>query len=195
MFTGIVQTIGVIRTIDGSADGRRLETRANLENLKTGDSVAVNGVCLTTISVSQDSFQADVVAETLRRTNLGHLLAGDRVNLEQPLRADGRLDGHIVQGHVDTVGAVITVEADGDGRMITINVGPRFSRYLVEKGSVTVDGVSLTVAKLTEHGFAAALIPHTLLVTTLGLRKVGDPVNLEFDVLAKYVERLLAERS
>lgn len=196
MFTGIVETLGTVRSLSAGDDGRRLAIQAEqiAAELVVGASIAVNGVCLTAVSLSDDGFEADVVTETLRRTNLGALLAGDRVNLERPLRADGRFDGHMVQGHVDAYGAVTKVNPEGDGRM-SVDVAPRFRHYLAEKGSIAVDGVSLTVAALTETGFEIALIPHTLKVTTLGLRRPGDQVNLEFDVLAKYLERLLENRS
>lgn len=195
MFTGIIESLGTVRQIDGTDDGRRLLVEAELASeLEAGDSIAVNGVCLTVTEQVDSSFRLDVVSETLRRTNLGALLAGDRVNLERPLRADGRLDGHVVQGHVDTSGAVSKITPEGVGRRIAIDVSPRFRRYLVEKGSIAVDGVALTIASVTAKGFEAALIPFTLQVTTLGWRQAGQQVNLEFDVLAKYVERLLQAR-
>lgn len=195
MFTGIIESLGTVRQIDGTSDGRRLLVEAEVApELKAGDSIAINGVCLTVTDQVDSTFRLDVVAETLRRTNLGTLLAGDRVNLERPVRADGRLDGHVVQGHVDTFGAVSKTTPEGMGRRMTIDVSPRFRRYLVEKGSIAVDGVALTIASLTANGFEAALIPFTLQVTTLGLRQAGQQVNLEFDVLAKYVERLLQAR-
>ncbi|HJU82310.1 MAG TPA: riboflavin synthase [Acidimicrobiia bacterium] len=195
MFTGIIESLGTVRDIGGTDDGRRLIVESELApELKAGDSIAVNGVCLTVTEQVDSSFGLDVVAETLRRTNLGHLLAGDRVNLERPLRADGRLDGHVVQGHVDTFGAVSKTTPEGMGRRMAVDVSPRFRRYLVEKGSIAVDGVALTIASVTGTGFEAALIPFTLEVTTLGSRQAGQQVNLEFDVLAKYLERLLQAR-
>ncbi|HJU51218.1 MAG TPA: riboflavin synthase [Acidimicrobiia bacterium] len=195
MFTGIIESLGTVRQISGAEDGRRLLVEAELASeLKVGDSIAVNGVCLTVTEQVDSSFGLDIVSETLRRTNLGALLAGDRVNLERPLRADGRLDGHVVQGHIDTFGAVSSITSEGIGRRMAIDVSPRFRRYLVEKGSIAVDGVALTIASLTAKGFEAALIPFTLQVTNLGLRQAGQQVNLEFDVLAKYVERLLESR-
>lgn len=159
--------------------------------LDIGDSLAVNGVCLTAVEVGDQGVATDVVAETLRRSNLGSVEPGDRVNLERPLRADGRFDGHIVQGHVDATGEIIRVESEGQGCLIKIAASEDGLRYVVEKGSITVDGVSLTVTSTDAAGFEVALIPHTLSVTTLGLRRPGDLVNLEFDVLAKYVERLM----
>jgi riboflavin synthase len=195
MFTGIIESLGTIGEIAGTDEGRRLVVEADLApELKAGDSISVNGVCLTVIEQVDSSFSLDVVSETLRRTNLGALLVGDRVNLERPLRADGRLDGHVVQGHVDTFGAVSSVTSEGTGRRIAIDVSPRYRRYLVEKGSIAVDGVALTIAGVTDTGFEAALIPFTLHVTNLGLRQAGQQVNLEFDVLAKYLERLMQAR-
>jgi riboflavin synthase len=195
MFTGIIESLGTVREVAGTDEGRRLVVEADLASeLKAGDSISVNGACLTVTEQVDSSFSLDVVSETLRRTNLGALLVGDRVNLERPLRADGRLDGHIVQGHVDTFGAVSSVTSEGVGRRIAINVSPRYRRYLAEKGSITVDGVALTIAGVTDTGFEAALIPFTLQVTNLGLRQAGQQVNLEFDVLAKYLERLMQAR-
>lgn len=196
MFTGIVESLGTVRSLS-AGDGRRIaiEARQIAADLVVGASVAVNGVCLTVVDLSGDGFEADVVAETLSRTNLGALISGSRVNLELPLRADGRFDGHMVQGHVDAYGAIMNVTPEGEGRRMSVDVASRFRHYLVEKGSIAVDGVSLTIAAVTETGFETALIPHTLEVTTLGLRRPGDQVNLEFDVLAKYLERLLENRS
>lgn len=197
MFTGIVETLGIVRSLSSGDEGRRLAIEAQpiAADLAVGASIAVNGVCLTAVDLADDGFEADVVTETLRRTNLGALLSGDRVNLELPLRADGRFDGHMVQGHVDTYGAVTKVTAEGEGRRMSVDVAPKYRHYLAEKGSIAIDGVSMTVAAVTDTGFEIALIPHTLQVTTLGLRRPGDQVNLEFDVLAKYLERLLENRS
>ncbi len=195
MFTGIVEVVGTVASITGDEKGRVLTVLTPMASeLKPGDSVAVNGVCLTATELGPDRFQVDVVTETLQRTNIGHLLSGDQVNLERPLRADGRFDGHMVQGHVDTHGAVISVVPEGDGRRLGVDVGDRYRRYLAEKGSIAVDGVSLTIAAVTESGFEVALIPFTLEATNLGGKSAGSTVNLEFDVLAKYVERLLTER-
>ena len=193
MFTGIVESFGTIADVAEVDGGRRLvlgvgELTAGMD---IGDSLAVNGVCLTAVALQNGQVSVDVVAETLRRSNLGSARTGDRVNLERPMRADGRFDGHIVQGHVDATGEIIRVEAEGQGRSVAIAATPEGLRYVVEKGSITVDGVSLTVTTVGTGEFAVALIPHTLSMTTLGLRKPGDLVNLEFDVLAKYVERLL----
>ncbi len=193
MFTGIVESLGAVMWIADSNGGRRLSLDVGdlAVGLEVGDSIAVNGVCLTAVEIGEMGVATDVVAETLRRSNLGSLEAGDRVNLERPLRADGRFDGHIVQGHVDATGEILQMEPEGEGRRIKIAAPPEYLRYVVEKGSITVDGVSLTVTSVGAGEFEVALIPHTLSVTTLGLREPGDQVNLEFDVLAKYVERLM----
>lgn len=163
--------------------------------LEVGDSLAVNGVCLTIVETGPNSVAIEVVLETLRRTGLGAMLAGDQVNLELPLAASGRFDGHIVQGHVDGIAAVTAVTEEGTGRRLAFDLNPRLHRYVVEKGSITVDGVSMTVASVTDRGFEVAVIPHTLAATNLGLRRPGDQVNLEFDVIGKYVERMLEQRS
>lgn len=197
MFTGIVEEKGRLARRVPSDQGIRIEVDAPLVSgdLDVGDSIAVNGVCLTVIASTSVGFSADVVKETLDRTNLGLLQPGSPVDLERPMPASGRFDGHIVQGHVDGVGRVDRVSPEGEGRRMTVTIPDRLNRFVVEKGSVTVDGVSLTIAGLTENGFEVALIPHTLAVTVLGDRMPGDVVNLEVDVIAKYVERLLEERA
>ncbi len=197
MFTGIVEALGVVTDISRDADNMRLTIASSqiAPGLKLGDSIAINGTCLTAVELTATSFAADAVPETLAKTNLGDLVEGSQVNLERPMRADGRFDGHIVQGHVDSIGTVVGVDPEGDGRRFSIEVADAVRRYIVEKGSVTVDGVSLTVAALTERGFQIALIPHTLQVTILGQRQIGDRVNIEIDVIAKYVERLVGERT
>ena len=193
MFTGIVESLGTVANVAKSDGGLRLVLEAGelAVDLQVGDSISVNGVCLTAVDVGPIGVTVDVVAETLRRTNLGSMKAGDRVNLERPMRADGRFDGHIVQGHVDATGEIAAVVPEGEGWLVKITAPSDGLRYVVEKGSITVDGVSLTVTLVHADAFEVALIPHTLSVTTLGLRRPGDLVNLEFDVLAKYVERLL----
>lgn len=191
MFTGIVEQLGAVVGVDDLPDGRRLRLSVDgWDGLPVGASVSVNGVCLTALE-GVGGVEFDVVPETLKRTNLGSLSPGDRVNLERAMPASGRFDGHVVQGHVDATGTVSSVRRDHDGVVMIIEADDEVLRYVVEKGSITVDGVSLTVAGLSEGAFSVALIPHTLEVTTLGLRKAGDTVNLEVDVLAKYVERLL----
>ena len=193
MFTGIVREVGTTATISGRDGGVRLEIDAPETAALTavGDSVSVNGVCLTAVALAGTRIAFDAVPETLARTSLGELAAGARVNVEPALRAGEPLGGHYVQGHVDGVGAVRSVEEEGQGRRIWIDAPTDLLRYAVEKGSIAVEGTSLTVAALDGAGFAVALIPHTLEVTTLGDLEVGHPVNLEVDVLAKYVERLL----
>jgi riboflavin synthase len=188
VFTGIVEELGRLRSRDG---GRFVfEATEILVDAKIGDSVAHNGCCLTVVDIGAGWYAVDVVDETLRRTNLGDLRPGDAVNLERPMRADGRFDGHIVQGHVDGTGVVVAPAPD----LRVEVVDRRLLRYVVEKGSVTVDGVSLTVVDVLDDGFTVAIIPHTAGVTTLGRRSAGERVNLEMDVLAKYVERLLATK-
>jgi riboflavin synthase len=197
VFTGIIESLGRVKAISGSEQGRRieLEVGAMAAELEVGDSLAVNGVCLTIVETGPNSVAIEVVLETLRRTGLGAMLAGDQVNLELPLAANGRFDGHIVQGHVDGIAAVTAVTEEGTGRRLAFDLNPRLHRYVVEKGSITVDGVSMTVASVTDRGFEVAVIPHTLAATNLGLRRPGDQVNLEFDVIGKYVERMLEQRS
>ena len=193
MFTGLVADRGSVRGAEPAAGGgMRIEIEAALAaELAPGDSVAVNGVCLTATAIWGGGFSADVVAETARRSSLGALAVGDAVNLELPLRAGDRLGGHVVQGHVDAVGEVESVDAEGAGRVVRVAAPPELLRYVVEKGSIAVDGVSLTVASVDEEGFAVALVPETIAHTTLGTAAQGRPVNLEADVLAKHLEKLL----
>jgi riboflavin synthase len=192
MFTGLVETTGTVRTVEPDGDGARIEVATALgAELREGDSVAVNGVCLTAVAASAGGFRADVMAETLRRSSLGPLAAGDQVNLELPLRAGAPLGGHVVQGHVDGTGTVADVRDEGFARVVRIACEPELLRYVVDKGSIAVDGVSLTVASVDESGFAVSLIPETLERTTLGEAAPGRVVNLEVDVLAKYVEKLV----
>jgi riboflavin synthase len=193
VFTGLVQDLGEITAVDASGDGVRVAIATELE-LAEGDSVAVNGVCLTATAVSDGHFAADVMNETLRRSSLGALAPGGRVNLELPLRAADRLGGHFVQGHVDGVGGIWDFRDEGFSRVVTIGVPADLIRYVVEKGSITVDGVSLTVSALGDDWLQVSLIPETLERTILGAIEVGQTVNLEVDVLAKYVERLAVPR-
>jgi riboflavin synthase len=193
MFTGLVADTGTIRELAQDGEGVRLTVETQLaRELAQGDSVAVNGVCLTARDPGDGAFQADVMAETLRRSSLGPLAAGDEVNIELPLRAGDRLGGHMVQGHVDGTGAVTSIEDEGFARRVTIAADPDLLRYVVQKGSIAVDGVSLTVADIDEQAFTVSLIPETLERTTLGGLAPGRVVNLEVDVLAKYVEKLVA---
>ena len=192
MFTGLVADLGTVAALEATGDGVRLRVRSALAGeLREGDSVAVNGVCLTATQVADGQFAADVMHETLRRSSLAAVVDGARVNLELPLRAADRLGGHVVQGHVDGVGAVRDAVADGFARVVTIEAPPELLRYVVEKGSIAVDGVSLTVAGVTADTFSVSLIPETLERTNLGAAAAGTPVNLEVDVLAKYVEKLM----
>ena len=196
MFTGLVADLGHVARVDRTADGVRLTVESPLaRELGEGDSVAVNGVCLTAVGICGDRFGADVMHETLRRSSLGDVDEGGRVNLELPLRADARLGGHMVQGHVDGVGAVAGVREEGFARVVTIEAPPDLLRYVVEKGSIAVDGVSLTVAEVGDATFAVSLIPETLQRTNLGSAAPGMPVNLEVDILAKYVEKLVGARA
>ena len=192
MFTGLVADLGTVAALEATADGVRLRVRSALAGeLGEGDSVAVNGVCLTATQVADGQFSADVMHETLRRSSLAEIADGARVNLELPLRAADRLGGHVVQGHVDGVGTVRAVHEDGFARVVEIAADPELLRYVVPKGSIAVDGVSLTVVAAQPDAFSVSLIPETLERTNLGSTRPGRPVNLEVDVLAKYVERLL----
>ena len=193
MFTGIVEAVGIVAQVDELDGGRRcvIDSRIVAEGLKVGDSVAVQGACLTAAAVSSESFTIEMVSETLSRTTFGGLGVGSAVNLERAMPAAGRFDGHIVQGHVDGVGSVVGIEDAGTGTRLTVECPAELMRYVVEKGSITIDGVSLTVAELYSGGFAVALIPHTLSVTTLGALEPSARVNLEVDILSKYVERLM----
>ncbi len=190
MFTGIVEERGTVRGI--SPHRLVVACRAVIADAEPGSSIAVNGCCLTVVERGDGHLAFDLSEETLRRTSLARLSPGDPVNLERPLTLSSRLGGHLVQGHVDGVGTIVALEPEGGGgAWMTVEAPADLRRYLVEKGSVAVDGVSLTVAALGEGTFSVALIPHTLAVTTLGAARVGDPVNLEVDVIAKYVEALM----
>ena len=192
MFTGLVESTARVRRVEPGGDGVRLVVQTPLAaELAHGDSIAVNGVCLTAVEPDGDSFRADVMAETLRRSSLGPLDEGDEVNVELALRAGDRLGGHMVQGHVDGTGKVESVTEEGFARVVRVACGAEILRYVVEKGSIAVDGVSLTVASVDESGFTVSLIPETLERTTLGRAEPGRVVNLEVDVLAKYVEKLV----
>jgi riboflavin synthase len=193
MFTGLVEDLGAVADVRATPEGVRLTVRTALAaDLADGDSIAVDGVCLTATSVDGGSFSADVMAQTLRSSALARLEPGARVNLELPVRAGAPLGGHIVQGHVDGVGAVEALRDDGFARVVTVSAPPELLRYVVEKGSVALNGVSLTVSRLDERSFEVSLIPETLSRTNLGDAGPGTPVNIEVDVLAKYVERLVA---
>jgi riboflavin synthase len=196
VFTGIVAGMGRITAIAITDTGRRFTFAAGplADGMTIGDSIAVNGVCLTAVAIDGDRLAVEAVGETLDRSNLGDLAVDDHVDLERPVAAAGRFDGHIVQGHVDGAGTVESIVPEGDAVRMRIGVPERLSRYIVEKGSIAVDGVSLTVTAAGPDWFEIVLIPHTLEVTVLGARAPGDRVNLEVDVLAKYVERLMEAR-
>ncbi|WP_299542373.1 riboflavin synthase [uncultured Streptomyces sp.] len=196
MFTGIVEELGEVTAVEELDDASRFRLRGPVvtEGAKHGDSIAVNGVCLTVVELGEHEFTADVMAETLHRSSLGALTTGSRVNLERPMALGGRLGGHLVQGHVDGTGRILARTPSEHWEIVRIGLPDGLSRYVVEKGSITVDGVSLTVVDAGDDFFTISLIPTTLALTTLGIKQVGDPVNLEVDVLAKYVERLLGDR-
>ena len=193
MFTGIVEEVGAVRSIRRGSHSAQLSIGASvvLSDLKIGDSVAVNGVCLTATEVDAGGFTADVMHETLNRSSLGKLVPGSPVNLERAMPANGRFGGHIVSGHIDGVGTILSVHRDDNALWYTVRAAPELLRYVVEKGSVTIDGVSLTVAAVEADRFSVSLIPHTAMVTVLGRKRPGDTVNLETDIIGKYVEKLL----
>jgi len=192
MFTGLIAEVGSVAGLEQDDEGATLTIRTRLAaDLREGDSIAVNGVCLTATEVSDEGFQAQAMIETLRRSSLSALQAGSPVNLELALRASDRLGGHVVQGHVDGTGTIRAVREEGFARVLEIDTEPQLARYLVEKGSVAVDGVSLTVSALEDSGFSVSLIPETLERTSLGAIREGGVVNIEVDILAKHVERLL----
>jgi riboflavin synthase len=193
MFTGLVEDLGTVVAVDRNGEGAVLTVESRLAGeVREGDSVAVNGVCLTATGICGQRFGFDVMHESLRRSSLAELEAGSRVNLELALRADARLGGHIMQGHVDGVGVIAGLRDDGFARVVTVEAGPDLLRYVVEKGSIAVDGVSLTVARVDDTSFDVSLIPETLERTNLGSQEPGRTVNLEVDVLAKYVEKLVS---
>jgi riboflavin synthase len=198
VFTGIVEELSEVVGIDPDGTGARIRIRGPLvtADAARGDSIAINGVCLTVTGTADGEFSADVMGETLARSSLGSLRPGAAVNLERPLRPDGRLGGHIVQGHVDGTGTIVAIQAAGSWQTVRISIPPQLARYLVEKGSVAVDGISLTISALdagpSASEFEVSLIPETLARTTLGRKQPGEVVNLEVDMIAKYVERLLA---
>ncbi|MFJ4780137.1 riboflavin synthase [Streptomyces sp. NPDC088762] len=193
MFTGIVEELGEVTAVEQLEEASRFRLRGPVvtEGAKHGDSIAVNGVCLTVVETADGEFTADVMQETLNRSSLGALTEGSRVNLERPMALGGRLGGHLVQGHVDGTGEILSRTPSEHWEIVKVALPANLSRYVVEKGSITVDGVSLTVVEAAADWFTVSLIPTTLALTTLGIKQPGDPVNLEVDVLAKYVERLL----
>ena len=194
MFTGIIEEIGTITVVQKGAKSARLTIKADIiiEDMKQGDSIAVNGVCLTVTDFDQDTFSADVMNETLSRSGLGRLCAGSRVNLERAMLANGRFGGHIVSGHIDGTGEIFRKERDDNAVWLTVSAPDDIMKYIVEKGSVTIDGVSLTVARVSEQHFAVSIIPHTGRATILLDKKPGDTVNLEIDIIGKYIERFIS---
>lgn len=198
MFTGIIEELGEVESVEQRSEGARLRIRCRtvLEDSATGASIAVNGVCLTAVDLRADSFAADLAPETLRRSNLGDLRAGSRVNLERPLSLSSRLSGHIVQGHVDGTGELVALKSLGDQNWwLQVRIPPELDRYLVFKGSIAIDGISLTIASVEGGLLSATIIPHTYQSTTLSTRRPGDRLNVECDILAKHVEKLLSTQA
>ena len=197
MFTGIVEEMGTVRRLNQSPNRCELELSASkvLEGTQIGDSIAVNGVCLTVTRLGEEHFTADVMPETLRRSNLGQLKPGSKVNLERAMAANGRFGGHIVAGHIDGTGKILAMQPEGNAVLVTISATPELLRYVVEKGSIAIDGISLTVAKVSHTDFTVSLIPHTGEETTLLKHRSGEIVNLETDIIGKYVEKLMQPKS
>lgn len=195
MFTGIIEEIGEILAVQRNAESMILTIKAEkiLDDMQVGDSVATNGVCLTVVGIAGSSFQADVMHETMRRSSLGKLKTGSRVNLERAMRADARFGGHMVAGHIDGTGIITDVRKDDNAVWYTIVAEPRILHYVIEKGSIAIDGISLTVATVSKEDFSVSIIPHTLQETTLAHRRAGDLVNLENDMVGKYIEKFLTE--
>ena len=191
MFTGIIEEVGIVRSISKGSLSAILDISCSkvLEDTKVGDSIAVNGVCLTVTSLEETSFTADVMAETLRRSSLGELSKGSKVNLERAMQLNGRFGGHIVSGHIDGTGTIISTKKEGNATWVEVGTSPEILRFIIQKGSITIDGISLTVAKLTDKSFSVSIIPHTGSETTLLTKKIGSIVNLENDIVGKYVEK------
>lgn len=191
MFTGIIEEVGIVRSITKGSLSAILNISCEkvLEDTRVGDSIAVNGVCLTVTSLEESSFTADVMAETLRRSSLGELSKGSKVNLERAMQLNGRFGGHIVSGHIDGTGTIISTKKEGNATWVEVGTSPEILRFIIQKGSITIDGISLTVAKLTDKSFSVSIIPHTGSETTLLTKKIGSIVNLENDIVGKYVER------
>ena len=197
MFTGIIEGLGTIAAMRSAAQGKRIALTADfdLEGAKIGDSIAVNGACLTVVILQGRRFEADVSPETLQRTAFSRSLVGDRVNLERALRFSDRLDGHLVSGHIDGMGFLRGRQSQGNAILVTIEAPRPLTRYIIEKGSIAVDGISLTVNRVESDRFQISIIPHTAKLTTIGFKNIGDPVNIETDLIGKYVERFLSIRS
>ena len=194
MFTGIIEEQGLVSKIIENNTGKQLTISASkvVEDMHDGESICINGVCLTITHFNKKSFQLDLVTETLEKSNLGELLTGEFVNLERAITMNTRLGGHIIQGHIETIGVLVEKKADGDGAILSIGIDPAFMRYCIPKGSIAVDGISLTIASFSENIIKIALIPFTLSATTLGMKDVGDSVNIETDIIGKYIERLMS---
>lgn len=193
MFTGLVAELGTVTALKPLKQSYNISVKADkvLANLKIGDSIAVNGACLTVVKINGNEFTADVMPETVKLTNLRNLKNGDKVNLERTLRLCDGLDGHIVSGHVEGIGIIVSKKAEGIAEIVTIKTPPELLKYIIKKGSIAIDGISLTVTEVTDSSFSVSLIPHTARETTLGFKKLGDEVNLETDIIGKYVEHLL----
>lgn len=193
MFTGLVAELGTVMELKQLKQSYNITVKAQkvLENLKIGDSIAVNGACLTVVKISGSAFTADIMPETVKLTNLRNLKSGDKVNLERTLKLSDGLDGHIVSGHVEGIGVIASQKAQGIAEIVTVKTPPQLLKYIIKKGSIAIDGISLTVTEVTGGGFSVSLIPHTAKETTLGFKKPGDEVNLETDIIGKYVEHLL----
>jgi len=193
MFTGIIEGLGTITAVASAGDGKRLSVNADfaLEDSRVGDSIAVNGACLTAVRIAGTRFEVDVSPETLTRTTLKTITPGTRVNIERALRLSDRLDGHLVSGHIDGTGRLAYKKAKGNTLWIGVSVAPELTRYLIAKGSVAIDGISLTINVLNDEGFEVTIIPHTAAATTVGLKHTGDAVNIETDMIGKYVEKFI----
>lgn len=193
MFTGLVAELGTVTELKPLKQSYNITVKAQkvLENLKIGDSIAVNGACLTVVKISGSAFTADIMPETVKLTNLRNLKSGDKVNLERTLKLSDGLDGHIVSGHVEGIGVIMSQKAQGIAEIVTVKTPPQLLKYIIKKGSIAIDGISLTVTEVTGSSFSVSLIPHTAKETTLGFKKPGDEVNLETDIIGKYVEHLL----
>lgn len=197
MFTGLIAELGTVTSLKPLKQSYNITVKAAkvMANLKIGDSVAVNGACLTVVKINGNEFTADVMPETVKLTNLRNLKSGDKVNLERTLRLCDGLDGHIVSGHVEGIGVIVSKKPQGIAEIVTIKTPPELLKYIIKKGSIAIDGISLTVTEVTENSFSVSLIPHTAKETTLGFKKPGDEVNLETDIIGKYVEHLLNFRT
>ncbi|MFH2061114.1 MAG: riboflavin synthase [Pseudomonadota bacterium] len=193
MFTGIIESFGTIKKIESTGEGKQLSIGCDLDLSKTriGDSIAVNGACLTAVSIEKHLFKVDMAPETVERTTFKTLAIGSRVNIERALKLSDRIDGHLVSGHIDGTGTIASINKKSNAVIVTINILPKLASDLIEKGSVAIDGISLTINRCSENDFQVSIIPHTALVTTIGLKKVGDQVNIETDMIGKYVKKLL----